>query len=138
MSEQKIPINPNTPLTPGDVFEIHFWAPTRPLLQAVQLAYIEKRIRDKYGYELTRWQFDENRLIIRVDTSFPTDQPRRYEAGVTPADVAIAIAGVLGILFVWLTAREFYKVVQTPAGAITTAGIGVAAILLLLVLLRRK
>lgn len=103
---EKIPIDINEPLNPGDLIELHFSSIGLVWIQAVQVALIEWRLKSRKDFTIVNSEvIDKTRLIfrVRIEKTNPVLITVAVIAG------AIAVAGV-GI---WLTFTGAYKL--TPA-----------------------
>lgn len=118
---QKVEIDANKPLQPGDRIELHFNTVGMTWLQAAQIALVEWRLKNRKEFTIESWQIqDKTKLIftVRVNKTNPV--------AVTAVIIATAIAGV-GIV-AWLTLDKVYQIMESPAGEIAVSGIGSIAI----------
>ncbi len=129
---ERIEIDKNKALSPGDIVELHFRSIGLFWIMATQLAAIEYRLSREKTFRILNWRIsDKNKIIFKVEVL------QTNPVIVTAVVIAAAIAGV-GVI-AWLTLDKVYQILETPAGKIGIAGIGslgvVAAIAGLLVLL---
>ena len=124
---EKIEIDKNKPLVPGDVIEMHFKTAGMGILTAAQIAIIEWQIEKRKDFRITSHSLPAgNRVFftIRV-TQPPADQvPKVYEAGIgvtiTAAIIGAAIIGA-GVV-AWLTLDKVYQIMESPAGKAAVVG----------------
>lgn len=132
---QKIEIDPNKALEPGDKIELHFKSVGLAWLQAAQIASIDWILSWRKDFDILNWQIPESNKVIftvRVNKTNPVV--------VTAAIIGAAIIGA-GVM-AWLTLDKVYQIVESPAGKVGFAGFGagaaIAAITGLLALLKKK
>lgn len=133
---EKVKIDLNEPLQPGDVIELHFNSIGLTWLQSVQIAFLEYHVQKKFNnFEIINWSIvDKTKIIftIRIRQTNPV--------AVTAAIIGAAIigTGIIGLLLL----EKAYKIIESPQGKIITAGIGSIAIAVLAAVfigaLRRK
>ena len=122
---EKILIDKDKTLVPGDEIEMHFKTAGMGILTAAQIAIIEWQIEKRKDFRITGHSLPAgNRVFfsIRV-TQPPADQvPQVYAAGfgVTAAVIAGAIIGA-GVV-AWLTLDKVYQIMESPAGKAAVVG----------------
>ena len=139
---EKIQIDKNKQLNPGDVIEMHFRTSGMAILTATQIALIEWRLEKRKDFRIMSHSLlVGNRVIFTILISEPAEEkvPQVYAAGigVTAAIIGAAIIGA-GVV-AWLTLDKIYQIIETPAGKAAVTGtalflpaLAVIAILLLL------
>jgi len=139
---EKIQIDKNKQLNPGDVIEMHFRTSGMAILTATQIALIEWRLEKRKDFRIMSHSLPVgNRVIFTILISEPAEEkvPQVYAAGigVTAAIIGAAIIGA-GVV-AWLTLDKIYQIIETPAGKAAVTGtalflpaLAVIAILLLL------
>jgi len=142
MAMEKIQIDKNKQLNPGDVIEMHFRTSGMAILTATQIALIEWRLEKRKDFRIMSHSLPVgNRVIFTILISEPAEEkvPQVYAAGigVTAAIIGAAIIGA-GVV-AWLTLDKIYQIIETPAGKAAVTGtalflpaLAVIAILLLL------
>lgn len=126
-------IDKDKPLKPGDTVRLHFTMHGPMIVRAVQLAFIDRALENKEGFEIQRYVID-------------ADEPRRiyWEAKVTKTNPVIVTASViagaiiLSGVVLWLVLDKTEQLIESPVGA--AMGIGTVAIfgLFLWMMLKRK
>ena len=138
---EKILIDSNTPLSPGDIIEMSFnvfgsatWDYARAVQLQILLSVIEKK---NPNYQLLSYSNREQLHLTFKILGRPVDgEPELQEAGI--ASAAILAAAVIGVgLFTWLSLDKVEKIVQTPAGKIAVTGVGAVGIAVLVLILMR-
>lgn len=114
---QKIEIDRNKPLNPGDEIELHFKSIGMAWLKATQIAMIEWWLKDRKEFEILSWRIPEQAVVV-----FKVRVKKTNPVIVTAAVIAGAIIGV-GVI-AWLTLDKVYQIMETPAGKIGVAGTG--------------
>lgn len=137
---EKIVIDKDSPLNPGDIIEMEFICSGMVWITATQIAIIEWKLRERKDFAVLSHSLPaNNRVIFTIEVRKPPDPkpPEVYQAGVTPATIAVIIAAAaLGAVFA-LTLREVRLLIKTPGGKAIVGVTGIAAILGLLILLRK-
>lgn len=127
MALQKVEIDKNKVLLPGDRIEMHFKTTGLVWLQAAQIALIEYKIGKRKDFRIISNSLPaNNRVIFTVEViKPPADQPQMQTAGMTGALIAAAIlAGTVGIVS-FFTLEKIYQIMESPSGKIAVAGSGV-------------
>lgn len=137
MALQRIEIDKNKPLMPGDVIELEYRCTGMVWITSAQVALIEWKLARRTDWEIISNSLPENNRItfkILIKSKTPQD-PKLQTAsiGVTALMVSAAIVavGVIG----WLTLDKIYQLTETPAGKIAVAGMGAAGIAVLIIAL---
>jgi uncharacterized membrane protein YidH (DUF202 family) len=137
MALQRIEIDKNKPLNPGDVIELEYKCTGLVWITSAQVAMIEWQCARRTDWEIISNSLPENNRItfkILIKSKTPQD-PKLQTAsiGVTALMVSAAIVavGVIG----WLTLDKIYQLTETPAGKIAVAGMGAAGIAVLIIAL---
>ena len=137
----RIEIDKNKPLNPGDVIELHFKSVGMAWLKATQIAIIDWRLKDRKEFDILSWQIPTNTSVIfkvRVKKTNP------IPVVVTVAIIAGIIVGASALIggIAWLTLDKAVQIIETPAGKIGFAGLGIslaaAGAVALLALLPKK
>ena len=113
---EKIEIDKDKELQPGDMIEMHFKTVGMVWLKAAQIAMIEWRMKDREEFTiLSHSQPNKNTIIftIRINKTNPIVTTALYIAG------AITLAGI-----VWLTLVKVYQFLQSSALEIFMGAIG--------------
>ena len=118
----------NEPLSPGDVVELHFKTIGLTIVQAAQIAAIEKNLEGVKEFTVLRYSYDSlgDRIIqfqVRIEKTNP--------AVVTVALIVFLIKlAAIGILC-WLVFEGAYKIIEgtgniieSPAGTAAVGGVG--------------
>ncbi len=124
-------IDKDKPLQPGDIVRLHFTMHGPMLVRAVQLAFIDRALENRDGFEILRYVID-------------ADEPRRiyWEVRVTKTNPVIVTAAViagaiiLSGVVLWLVLDKTEQLVDSPVGA--AMGIGTVAVIGLLIFLMFK
>lgn len=141
MALQRIEIDKNKPLNPGDVIELEYRCTGMVWITSAQVAMIEWKLARRSDWEIISNSLPENNRItfkILIKSKIPQD-PKLQTAsiGVTALMISAAIVavGVIG----WLTLDKVYqifeKVIESPAGQVAVAGMGAAGIAVLIIAL---
>lgn len=134
MSE-KVEIERDKPLKPGDIVELHFRSWGMTWLRAAQIAAIEHTLSRETHWRIISSEIPEtNRVIFRVQV---------IKSNPIIVTVAVIAAAIMGVGFMtWLTFDKAYQILETPAGRLGIAGLGTmglaAGIMALLALLPNK
>ena len=141
---EKIEIDINKPLNPGDVIEMHFKTTGMTWPTAAQIAIIEWRLENRKDFRILGHSLPVgNNVFFTIQITKPSaDQvPQVYEAGVgvTAAIIGAAIIGA-GVI-AWLTLDKIYQIIESPAGKAVVGGTALSfaalAFIAILVLLRK-
>jgi len=127
---EKVEIDKNKPLNPGDVIELHFSTLGMVWLKAAQIALIDNRLSAREDFTILSWSTPGITNVIftvRVNKTNPVV--------VTAAVIGAAIIGA-GVV-AWLMLDKVYQITESPTGKVMAGGAIVAAIMALLVLLRK-
>jgi len=117
---QKVEIDKNKPLEPGDLIEMHFRTFGGTWLKSAHIALIEWQLEGRSDFQIIKSTIpDPHTLIftIRIKKTNPV--------ALTAAAIAAVIiaAGVVA----WLTLDKVYQIMESPAGQVGVAGFGVLA-----------
>ena len=135
---EKIEIDAETLLQPGDRLERHFKSSGPIWLKAAQIALLEKRIEKDPRYEITGWSHDKNNLIFMIRIKQPgPKEPRIQQASISVGAIVIAVSVAAAGLFFWLTITRIYKIIETTPGKVIALGTIATIFLLLLVIFKR-
>jgi len=147
MALQKVEIDKNKVLLPGDVIELHFLTTSMLWIQSAQIAIIEWKLEKRKDWTIISNSLPANNRVIftvMVNSEQRELQAGEYQtAGIGVTAVAIAAAIVAVGAITWLTLDKVLQLQETPAGKIAVAGtgLGIAAAgiaLLLFFILPRK
>jgi hypothetical protein len=144
MALQKVEIDKDKKLLPGDIIEMHFKTTGMAYIQAAQIALIEWRLAGRKDFQIVRNSLPENnRVIFTIEIVKPEDEkPELQTAGISGTMIAAAICAVAVFGIFYLTLEKIYQIMESPEGKIAVAGsgIGLAAlgIAALLYLMPRK
>lgn len=132
---QKVEIDKNKPLEPGDLIEMHFKTFGGTWLKSAQIALIEWRLEGWPYFQIISWTLPDPHtwiVEIRIKKTNPVSVTAAIIAGVIIAAGAIA----------WLTLDKVYQILESPAGQVGVAGFGalaiVVAVVVILSLLSKK
>lgn len=132
---ERIEIDINKALSPGDVIELHYRTIGLVWVQAAQIALIESKLKDKPGWRIKSWEIVGKTKMIFTIVITEEKEPKMYTAGIISWGIVLAGLGIIA----WFLLDKVYQISETPAGKIGIAGIGtlgvVAAIAGLLMLL---
>jgi len=112
---EKIEIDINKPLNPGDIIEMHFKTTGMVWMTAAQIALIEYRLEKRNDFRIVSHSLpmgNEVFFTIRVLKTNPVI--------VTAAVIGAAIIGA-GVV-AWLTLDKVYQIIETPAGKTVIGG----------------
>lgn len=141
---EKILIDKDKPLLPGDIIEMHFLTSGMTWLTAAQIAVLEWRLEKRKDFRILSHSLPAgNKVFFTIQiTEPPADQvPKVYTAGfgVTAAIISAAIIGA-GVV-AWLTLDKVYQIMESPAGKVAVAGTALflpaLAVVAILILLRK-
>jgi len=127
---EKIEIDKDKPLKPGDRIEMYFKTTGMVWITAAQIALIEYRLAGRQEFRILSWSLaGPNTVIFTVRINKTT--PVVVTAAVTGG--AIIGAGVVA----GLTLDKVLQIIESPTGKVMAGGAIVAAILGLLVLIKK-
>lgn len=140
---EKIEIDKNKQLEPGDIIEMHFKTAGMFWLTAAQIALVEWKLEKRKDFRVINHSLPSaNRVIftIRVEQP-PPGTPQIYKSGVgiTAAVIGAVIIGA-GVV-AWLTLDKVYQIIESPAGKAVVGGTALSfaalAVIAILILLRK-
>lgn len=141
MALQRIEIDKNKSLNPGDVIELEYKCTGMVWITSAQVAMIEWQCAKRTDWEIISNSLPEtNRITFKILIKSKIQQDPKLQTasiGVTALMVSAAIVavGVIG----WLTLDKIYqlveKVIESPAGQVAVAGMGAAGIAVLIIAL---
>ena len=145
MALQRVEIEKNKVLVPGDRIEMHFRTTGMLWLQSTQIAMIEWRMSKRKDFRIISNSLPaNNRVIFTIDiTEPPKEEPQLQRAGIALTAAVIAASIVAVGIIAWLTLDKVYQIQESPAGKIAVAGTGIGiaaagiAALLFLILSRK-
>lgn len=141
---EKILIDKNKPLNPGDVIEMHFVTTGMTWPTAAQIAIIEWRLENRKDFRILGHSLPVgNNVFFTIQIIEPPEKgiPQVYASGVgiTAAIIGAAIIGA-GVV-AWLTLDKIYQIIESPAGKAVVGGTALSfaalAVIAILVLLRK-
>lgn len=142
MTMEKIEIDKNKPLNPGDIIEMHFKTTGMFWLTAAQIALVEWQMEKRKDFRILSHSLPAgNAVIFTIQITEPAAVPQVYKAGVgvTAAIIGAAIIGA-GVV-AWLTLDKVYQIMESPAGKAVVGGTAVSfaalAVIAILILLRK-
>ena len=112
---EKIEIDINKPLNPGDVIEMHFKTTGMVWPTAAQIALIEYRFEKRKDFRI-------------LSHSLPTGKEVFFTIQVQQTNPVIVTAAVVGAAIIgagvvaWLTLDKVYQIIETPAGKTVIGG----------------
>jgi len=132
---QRIEIDKNKVLSPGDVIELEFTAPSGLWLQSAEIAAIEYKLSGRKDWEIISNSLPADgrvRFTVLVKDSKQQDPGLQTASiGVTALMIAAAIVSVT--LVTYFTFVSAYKLVEdSPAGPVAMSGVGAAGWALLI------
>ena len=124
----KTEITKDTPLTKDDIVEFHFkWLSDNVYFRALQLSAFMTKLENAHkDFELKSHSSAGDELILTYRVKASKSDMVYYTASISPAMVITSVVVIGGGLLAWLTAGKIYKITQSPAGQVLTAGVGVA------------
>ena len=132
---QKVEIDKNKPLQPGDLIELHFKTFGGTWLKAGHVAFIE-------------WQLTDRKDFTIMSSSIPDPHTLVLEIRINKTNPALLTAAIIAAIIIacgliaWLTLTKVYQILESPAGQVGIAGFGVlaivAAVVIVLSLLQKK
>lgn len=131
---EKIEIDINKPLNPGDVIEMHFKTTGMVWITAAQIALIEYRLEKRKDFQIISHSLPAgNRVIFTVEVL------KTNPVVVTAAVIAAAIIGA-GVV-AWLILDKVYQIIEAPAGKALIGGTALflpaLAVIAILIFLRK-
>ena len=117
---ERIEIDKNKELSPGDIIEMHFKTIGMVWLKAAQMAMIEWQLKNRKDFTILSWSIPESNTVIFTIRANKTN----------PVIVTGAIIGGLIItagVVAWLTLDKVFQITETPAGKIFMSGAGAIA-----------
>lgn len=117
---QKVLIDQNKALEPGDRIELHFVSIGLAWLKATQIALIEWKLAGRKDFDILNWQIPDPNTVI-----FTVQIKQTNPVVLTAAIIAAAIIGA-GVV-AWLTLDKVYQIIESPAGKVGFTGFGIAA-----------
>ena len=131
---EKVEIDINKPLNPGDIIEMHFVTTGMVWPTAAQIALIEWRLEKRKDFCILSHSLPVGNKVI-----FTIQIRQTNPVIVTAAVIAAAIIGA-GIV-AWLTLDKVYQIIESPAGKAVVGGTVISfaalAVIAILVLLRK-
>jgi len=131
---EKIEIDKNKPLNPGDGIEMHFVTTGMVWLTAAQIALIEWQLEKRKDFRIMSHSLPAGNLVI-----FEINVLKTNPVVVTAAVIAAAIIGA-GVV-AWLTLDKVYQIIESPAGKAVVGGTAISfaalAVIAILILLRK-
>lgn len=127
---EKIEIDKNKPLDPGDIIEMHFKTTGMFWITATQLALLEWRLADREDFRI-------------ISHSLPAGNEVVFTIRILKTNPVIVTAAVIGALIIgagivaWLMLDKVYQITESPTGKVLAGGAIVAAVLALLVLIKK-
>lgn len=120
---EKIEIDKNKPLVPGDRIELHFLTTGMVWLTAAQIALIESRLEKRKDFRILSHSLPANNRVI-------------FTAQILKTNPVIVTASIIGGLIIgagvvaWLTLDKVYQIIESPTGkaVVGSTAIGFAAI----------
>lgn len=127
---EKIEIDKDKPLNPGDRIEMYFRSTSMVWIKAAQIALIEYRLAGRKDFQILSWSLAGPNTVIftvRINKTNPVI--------VTAAIIGVAIIGA-GVV-AWLTLDKVLQIIESPTSKVMAGGAIVAAIVGLLVLIKK-
>ncbi len=112
---EKIEIDINKPLDPGDVIEMQFKTTGMVWLTAAQIALIEYRLEKRKDFRILRHSLPANNRV-----NFTIEVLQTNPVLVTAAVIGAVIIGA-GVV-AWLTLDKVYQIIEAPAGKALVGG----------------
>jgi len=141
MALQRIEIDKDKPLNPGDVIELEYRCTGLVWITSAQVAMIEWKLKGRTDWEIISNSLPaNNRITFRILIKSAKPQgPVLQTAGVNGAIIAkIILAATVGLML-WLSLDKIYqiveKIIESPEGKIAVAGMGAAGIAVLIIAL---
>lgn len=131
---EKIEIDINKPLSPGDIIEMHFKTTGMVWMTAAQIALIEYRLEKRKDFRIL-----SHSLPAGNEVFFTIQVLKTNPVIVTAAVIGAAIIGA-GVV-AWLTLDKVYQIIEAPAGKALVGGtalfIPALAVIAILMFLRK-
>ena len=127
---QKVEIDINKPLNSGDIIEMQFKTTGMVWITATQIALIEWRIEKRKDFRILSHSLPANNRVNFVIQILKTN----------PVLITAAVIGgvIIGAgVVAWLTLDKVYQITESPTGKVLAGGAIVAAVLALLVLIKK-
>ena len=141
--QKTIQISGDAIVYPGDKLELRYelWGGNR-WFRALQQQTIEKAINKNEQFFLYSVRTDDetSEYVYTVIVIMPEGEEgaRAVVGGIPIKIVIVAIASAASALLLWMTLNSISKIVETPAGAVMGAGIGVAAAVVALLFFMKR
>ncbi len=127
---ERIEIDKDKPLNPGDRIEMYFKTTGMVWITAAQIALIEYRLAGRQGFRILSWSLAGPNTVI-----FTVQVKKTNPVIVTAAVIGVAIIGA-GVV-AWLTLDKVLQIIESPTTKVMAGGAVVAAIVGLLVLIKK-
>jgi len=131
---EKIEIDKNKQLNPGDIIEMHFKTTGMVWITATQIALIEWRLENRKDFYIIGHSLPANNRVIFMIKVLKTN----------PALLTAAVIGGLIIgagVVAWLTLDKVYQIMESPAGKAVVGGTALSfaalAVIAILILVRK-
>ena len=142
---EKIEIDKNKPLNPGDIIEMHFVTTGMTWLTATQIALIEWKLEKRKDFRILSHSLPAgNRVFFTIlIEQQPEDVPQVYEAGalITAVTIAKIIGAVSVVGLFYLSLDKIYQIMESPFGKAVVGGTALSfaalAVIAILILLRK-
>lgn len=131
---EKIEIDINKPLNPGDIIEMHFKTIGMVWITSAQIALIE-------------WRLEKRKDFCIVSHSLPANNRVIFTIEILKTNPVVLTAAVIGAVIIgagivaWLTLDKVYQIVESPAGKAVVGGTALSfaalAVIAILILLRK-
>lgn len=124
---QKVEIDKDKPLSPGDLIEMHFRTVGGTWFKSAHIAVIEWRMAGRPGFEI-------------ISSRIPDPQTLIFEIRIKKTNPVVVTAAVIAGLIIaagvvaWLTLDKVYQIMESPAGQVGVAGFGALAVVLVVVI----
>lgn len=131
---EKVEIDKNKPLNPGDIIEMHFSTTGMVWPTAAQIALIEWRLEKRKDFRILSHSLPAGNKVF-----FTIEVLKTNPVIVTAAVIGAAIIGA-GVV-AWLTLDKVYQIIEAPAGKALVGGtalfIPALAVIAVLMFLRK-
>jgi len=132
---EKVLIDKDKELMPGDLIEMHFTTLGLGVITATQIALIEWRLEKRKDFDIINWSNPPgtHKIIFTIRICEPPkDEPQVYKANAAVTAAIIGAVIVSAGVVAWLTLDKTYqlyeKVVESPAGKVAVGGFGALSI----------